>query len=149
VIWIVPTLLGLASAVAFGLAALSHDKSRISVAALLCAYWGIANTAWLCGAMDWLPMADWLIGFFCVLISIENGAKWPVQIAAICYMRLGLHAFDYLTGHQWFVAYAHGLNATFALMLCVAGGVDGGLSVRDLWRHLLRSLLPARFTEKA
>lgn len=137
-IWTVPILLGIESAGATAVSALSGDDDATLLSTELAAMWALANLLWLYDGLQYLPALDWIVGVQAVVIATTRNEKWPRLFVLLIGARLTLHVVDYLTSHTFTVTYIHGLNATFALLVGIMFYVGGGNASRDLLGHLHR-----------
>ena len=132
-VWVVPVMFGFALALASMLVRGHRESSMLS--GHLWAVWALANAAWLANMLWLLPVLDLGLGVVLINLWWTTRARWVALLVHAVVIRLVLHVLDALTGHLFFVAYAHALNATFVWMIVVvadAGGDHGSRYFRDL-----------------
>jgi hypothetical protein len=142
-LWVWPLLFGIGCAVAMRCA---PDHAARTIAAHLVVVWALANAAWASNMLWVLPVLDLGLGIASIQIGWATPAKWVALVVDAVAIRLVLHVLDGLTGHLFFVAYVHALNAAFVWMLFMvasAGGGHGCNRLRYRIRDYLRSLSAA------
>ena len=142
-LWVVPALFGGTLVLASWLVR-GHRESS-TVAGHLWVIWALANAAWLANMLWLLPVFDLALGVALLNLWSTAQTRWVALLVHAVAIRLILHSLNALTGHLFFIAYVHALNATFVWMLVVVastGGHNG--SVTDRFRDLRRRLFLSR-----
>ena len=137
-IWTVPILFALGSAVSICLAARSRDPDAILLSWALAAYIPAANMVWYYAVWSALPVMDWMLGIISLVVWATRREKWVLFFTHCIAARLVLHVLDFLTVQQFHISYLHGINLTFAIMLALVANTGMGDAASDLLRGLRR-----------
>lgn len=135
-IWVAPVALGIAAMLAVWRCWVVGE--RLAVALALAGVVVVGNLLWLFNVLDWLSLADLIVGAVALRAWHAGRARWAAMIAMLAYLRMALHAGLAVAGPEVVVLYIHALNALFAAQVAVVsfpGGVD---ECRDLLRRFGR-----------
>ena len=138
-------LYGVASAAAFGFAALSlSDRgSRTAIAAGLFSLWVAAWITDQPGIRIWWIVLDGCMMVAVILSWVDCPRKWKAQLYGLYMAQMACHACYYAALHMgWYIGYAY-TAALNLLFLCQLWTV-GGSGVKRAWNDYRNWFSPAR-----
>lgn len=135
--------MGIGSAAAFGLAALSRRQRRAKTIAgcALFAGWALANATNSQEAELVWPIMDAFLGCGFMLAWVDAPARWKIQLFGLFMMQTMCHVCYHVAlalGANFGYGYTAALNALFLCQLWVVGS-DGAQRGRDYLRDWIAS----------